>query len=307
MSWLLSPLTWLFLAALVAPVAWFARAGWLAALCVIAAIAAFAAATPLVANALLARLERPAASAPQCRRAPPDTVVILAGGVDRLPRDRLEFDVMNLASRRRTERGVQYWRERNERRIVIAGGPVGHGGVTYADLMGEYARWLGVPGGALRLERRSDNTDENARNVARMAPRLPGRVALVTSAMHMPRARMAFRAAGFEICPLPADFRRVPADPPYALLPSTSALIKTEAALHELTGIAYYRLRGQFDRRRVGGQTADCTRVTARSSPAPRVSRHSICEPRTICDRTVYRGATIHPSTCEFTHDDLPA
>ena len=243
MSWLLSPLSWLFVAALLSPLAWLARSRWLAAGCLMIGAAAFLASTPWIANRLLKRLERPVAiEDPQhCSRVPPDTVVVLAGGVDQLPRSMADFNVMNIQSRRRTERGVQYWREGSGRQVILTGGQLRYRSYSNADLMGEYAQWLGVPRESLRLERRSANTRENASNVAGMEPRVPPRISLVTSAMHMPRALMEFQAVGFDVCPLPADFRSVSTRLPDSLVPTSNSLMKTEAALHEMLGNAFYR------------------------------------------------------------------
>ena len=70
---------------------------------------------------------------------------------------------------------------------------------------------------------------------------LKRRVVLVTSLIHMPRAQEAFASAGFEVCPLGTDVRRLPSRLPWALVPRTSALANTEVALHEWVGLAYYR------------------------------------------------------------------
>lgn len=243
MSWLLSPLAWLFLAALLALVAWRLRSRVLAGICVVVATAAFAASTPLLANLLVRKLEHAVVEVPQCASAPPDTVVVLAGGVDRPPRDGTDFAVMNQASKRRMERGVQYWRESKARRMVIAGGSLERSRFANADLMVEYALWLGVPAEALQTERHSANTHQNARNLAQLEPPIPRRISLVTSAVHMPRAQIEFRAAGFEICPLSTDRRAVRARGIYALLPRVSAQMKTQAALHETAGIAHHYVR----------------------------------------------------------------
>ena len=72
---------------------------------------------------------------------------------------------------------------------------------------------------------------------------MPRRLVLVTSAMHMPRSRLALGRAGFDVCPVPADSRRIAFGLPGYLIPGSSALDKTEAALHELVGLAYYRWR----------------------------------------------------------------
>ena len=66
---------------------------------------------------------------------------------------------------------------------------------------------------------------------------------LVTSFIHVPRAQRAFASAGFEVCPLGTDARRLPSRLPWALVPRTSALVNADVALHEWLGLAYYRWR----------------------------------------------------------------
>ena len=95
----------------------------------------------------------------------------------------------------------------------------------------------------MRSEDVSRTTWQSAQELARLRPALPRRVALVTSAAHMPRAAYAMREAGFAVCPVAADRLHVPPDWPGVLLPQRSALEKTEIALHELIGLLYYRLR----------------------------------------------------------------
>lgn len=171
--------------------------------------------------------------------------LVLAGGTTGQSRNNSDYSVLNLASRRRIDRAVAWWREGDGRVLVLAGG-AGHGETpALSELMAAYAQMQGVPLRALRLETDSDDTWENARHSAAMAPPLPRRIVLVTSAMHMPRAQFAFNKAGFEVCPLQADVRRLPSRLPWALVPRTVGLDRTESALHEWLGIAYYRLRAR--------------------------------------------------------------
>jgi uncharacterized SAM-binding protein YcdF (DUF218 family) len=241
--WLLSPLSWLLLAGLGAGVAWWLqrRRWWLA--CVALAVVATLAMTPLVANALLDWLEAERPAPASCRTTPPAVAVVLAGGVDALPRDGDDIVVLGIASRRRVEHAVAWWRARPGRALVFSGGPQALGGVAESRLMFVYAQRFGVAESAMRYETESTNTRENARGLDAMRPSLPRRVVLVTSALHMPRARYALQRTGFEVCPLATDFRRVPFGLPGALVPQRSALEKTEAALHEWVGMGWYRWR----------------------------------------------------------------
>lgn len=251
-SWALSPLNWLLVALLLALAG--ARTRWrrpLQALALGLAITAFAASTALVSNAIARRVEADLDVPAACSTRPPDTVVVLAGGVDRLPRGAEVYGVLSATSRRRVERGIDYWRERPGRTLVLSGGPTAPGWVSMSALMASYARAFGVSDRAMRSEGESSTTWENARRVAALQPPLPRRVALATSAMHMHRAVLAFESAGFEVCPLPADRRGIRVSLPGGLVPSTKELEKSDAALHELVGTLHYRwLRWRTGRQR---------------------------------------------------------
>jgi uncharacterized SAM-binding protein YcdF (DUF218 family) len=247
--WLiLSPLTWLLAALLVAGIAtrW-KRGHAVRVVCTAVAVASVAAMTPLVANTLLGRLENANLSSPRCRNAMPTTAVVLAGGVSGRASGPDDLAVLGLAGRRRLDRAVAWWHEGSGRELVMSGGSWFDDGIPDAALMSRYAQQLGVPASAISVEDHSLTTWESAHRLAAMRPALPKRVALVTSAAHMPRAAYAMRQAGFEVCPVVADRRQVPLDFPGLLVPQRSALEKTEDALHEMVGAVYYRWRAMID------------------------------------------------------------
>ncbi len=241
-TWLLSPLSWLLLALLVACLGLWRRPSdrWLLRICIAVAAVAVLAMTPLAANALVGWLEAPQPTDRACTSSPPQLAVVLAGGVDSVPAHVADLSALGITSRRRVERAAAWWRERSGRSLIVAGGPQTAGGIPTGALMADYARRLGVAAPALQVEGESISTWENARSLATLRPPLPRRMVLITSAMHMPRARYAMARAGFQVCPLAADHRRIPFGLPGYLIPRSSALDKTEAALHELVGIGYY-------------------------------------------------------------------
>ena len=105
----------------------------------------------------------------------------------------------------------------------------------------------GIPAAAIEVEEASINTRENALFSYRLlSARGIRKIVLVTSAMHMPRAAGAFRKAGFEVIPAPADFRTgwgAP-NPVFLWLPNAGSLEHSQTALHEWLGLWTYRLRG---------------------------------------------------------------
>lgn len=243
MVWMLSPLSWLLLALLFA---WLGsrlreRGRWLVRASLGVAAIAVLAMTPMTANALIGWLETQPPAAERCVSSPPQVAVVLAGGVDTVPTNQSDLAALGITSRRRVERAVSWWHEQPGRSLILSGGPHLVDGVSTGALMADYARRLGVAATALQIEGTSNSTWENARALANLRPPLPRRIALITSAMHMPRARYAMARAGFDVCAIAADPRRIPFGLPGYLIPRSSALDKTEAALHELVGLAYYR------------------------------------------------------------------
>jgi uncharacterized SAM-binding protein YcdF (DUF218 family) len=244
MAWLLSPLAWLLVAMLLLPFAWWhRRRRWLMAAVIAVAIVAVAAMTPLGANLLVAPLERPLPMPPGCDRPTPTTAVVLGGGIEGWPRTDADFSALNLSSRRRLDRAIAWFREREGRVLVMQGGEPYPGSGSLAGLMAAYAQAHGVPASALRVEPLSGDTWGNAQHAARLSPPLDERIVLVTSRIHVPRAHWAYARAGFDVCTLGADSRRLPSRLPWAIVPRTSGLANAEAALHEWVGLAYYRWR----------------------------------------------------------------
>jgi uncharacterized SAM-binding protein YcdF (DUF218 family) len=92
----------------------------------------------------------------------------------------------------------------------------------------------------LLLEETSRTTWENAQQVRLLRPALV-RIALASSALHLPRARQAFEASGFQVCEWPVHYEALPLRGPWVIWPGSTATRKTEAALHEWLGSWYYR------------------------------------------------------------------
>lgn len=245
--WLISPLSWLLLAIVAACIAaWSRPSRWrralLRAAIIVGAVAVFAM-TPLFANLLLAQLEKAEVPPPDCARNPPDVAIVFAGGISGTARDADDPSVLNLPSRRRLDRAIAWWNERGGRTLVLSGGAWFDDGIPDSRRMHRYARQRGVPEAAMRSDDISRTTWQSAQQLAQLQPALPRRVALVTSAAHMPRAAYAMREAGFTVCPIVADPLHIPPQWPGVLLPQRSALAKSEIALHELIGLLYYRVR----------------------------------------------------------------
>lgn len=107
---------------------------------------------------------------------------------------------------------------------------------------------LGVDSNAIVLADKSRNTREDALEVVDAISRLdlPYEILLVTSAMHMERAKRLMEKQGITTYPAPTDFH---ADAAFQLklfnfLPRAEALMEVSLALHEYYGLIAYRVLG---------------------------------------------------------------
>ena len=97
------------------------------------------------------------------------------------------------------------------------------------------------------LEKKSRTTAENSRySYAVLAQENKTRVILVTSAMHMMRAKWSFEQAGFTVLPAPTNFSdRRPLNL-NSFVPNAGALMLSSEALHEWLGYWVYQLLEAF-------------------------------------------------------------
>ncbi len=242
LSWLLSPLRLGVLAVIVAVLLWRWLPRSLRVLAVLVIVVCAVLTTPWAANHLVRWQEARASSPDACAAPVPDAIVLLGGGFSMRPRDATDVMALSPASLRRSLAAAERY-GLVPAPIVVSGGPGPYAGtdVTESALMAALLQRLGVPREAIREESRSRTTWQNARLTAELEPSVPRRIWLVTSALHMARAEFSFREAGFDVCAWPAERMSASGGRFRYLLPATSALAKTDAALHEILGEFAYR------------------------------------------------------------------
>ena len=238
---LLSPMTWALLWMAAAWLTWTRARVWWRVVLVAAGLAIVLLCTPLGANALIRAVE---GSVPVSARCGPNDaaapIVVLAGGLQDEPRAQDDYIALTPSSWRRLRGGVELWRRGAPVSMTIAGG--GPFPISEAAVLGRLAQDWGIPAQLLHEETKSATTWESA-----MALRgtLPPRVRVVSSAAHLPRARVAFEAAGFTPCMVASDSLYMPMGSVGYFLPQLSAMQKTHVALYELTGMVSYRWKAR--------------------------------------------------------------
>lgn len=194
---------------------------------------------PLVALALARTLEPPPVTPAQLKRA--QAIVILAGGNNRGAPE-WGGETVKTYTLQRVRYGARLARETGLPILVTGGRPEGSRRAE-ADLMREVlvneygleVRWA---------ELASTTTGENAVLTAAMLKREGvTRVALVTDAIHMPRSRQAFEAAGLEVIACPTAYAGQRQFAMYQLVPGPIALQLSNYALREWVSRGVYLLR----------------------------------------------------------------
>ena len=106
---------------------------------------------------------------------------------------------------------------------------------------------MGVAEKDIYLEENARNTHENATYTKKMlAPYLAEEMVLVTSAMHMPRAKACYIKEGFRVVVYPADIKKK--DTPSGILdlviPQERNLSKFAELIREMAGFVIYKVVG---------------------------------------------------------------
>lgn len=198
--------------------------------------------SPVVATFLVRSLEQyPALSAQQLDDTQADAIIILAASQN-LYAPEFGEPVSGEEQLVRIRYGA-FLQKKTGLPVLVSGGSVrGDEKRSLAETMafdlvkgyGVQVRWL---------EKESRTTAENSRySYALLAQENKTTVLLVTSAIHMMRAKWSFEQAGFKVLPAPTNFRdRRPLNI-HSFLPHAGALMSSSEALHEWLGYWAYQL-----------------------------------------------------------------
>lgn len=173
-------------------------------------------------------------------------IVILGGGVlGRAP----EYGVAQPSAS--TLERVRYgaWLARKSKKPLAFAGGVGWAGLRMGTPPeAEVARIVLHDDYGLDLRWADGRSRDTAENASRMAEAMRGdkiqRIALVTHAWHMPRARAAFEKAGFQVTPAPTGFVAPRERALLEWLPSVHGLELSRQVLHEWLGSQVNRFFG---------------------------------------------------------------
>lgn len=140
--------------------------------------------------------------------------------------------------------GVEIFKQSGAKVLVLSGAGGEQNNESEAEVMKNLAILLGVPEDKIIIESKSQNTMEQAIELAKLFPPQENkRIGIVTSAMHMPRAVQAFQEKfpKENIVPIPVGY--ISSSPEYSLnsfVPTADAFMRSTDAIHEEIGMIWY-------------------------------------------------------------------
>jgi uncharacterized SAM-binding protein YcdF (DUF218 family) len=170
-----------------------------------------------------------------------DAIVVLGGGI--APPYTTEPELTNSSDR--IWQAARMFKAGAAPRIIVSGGSFiqqqGGPATTEAEAMRRFLLDLGVPSDAIVSEGKALNTIENIRNVREFVKE--GRVAIITSAFHVPRAAKLARRGGLNFAIFGVDWSVPNGAIAWweAWLPSVEALGESNLAIKELVALNFDR------------------------------------------------------------------
>lgn len=175
-----------------------------------------------------------------------DLIVVLGGGAYRASEMRPQA-ALSGASLARAFGGVRLLRNCNARYLLFTGYTSVEGTPTVAEVMARMALDMGVPSEKIILEKKASNTFEHPARILEVLPEAKQmNIALVTSAIHMPRSVAAFQEYfdPARIVPSPVVWchSALPLEVS-SFLPNAGSLNVSTSAFREYLGRLWYKIR----------------------------------------------------------------
>ena len=141
--------------------------------------------------------------------------------------------------------GVNLFKLNKAPTLIFTGGKLPWSiGVPEGEYLKNMAIKFGVPEKNILLTENIENTDQEAKAIKKLFSKDNHQVILVTSAFHMPRAKLVFKAAGVNLIPYPVDFKSASEKLTFmSFIPSAGGFAGTSAFVREMIGRTYYNLK----------------------------------------------------------------
>ena len=199
---------------------------------------------PIFSNKLITSLENEYILSDASSAKTADAIVVLSGMVRTInSKNGLSYEWGEASDR--IFAGIELIKKNKAPIMILTGGKLPWSvGKPEGEYLRDIAIKYGVPNKNILLTKNVQNTDQEAKAVAKLLNKEVPNIILVTSAFHMPRAQKVFEAAGIVVSPFPVDFLSG-ADKTTLMhfIPSAEAFSDTSFFVREVIGRLYYKLK----------------------------------------------------------------
>ena len=199
---------------------------------------------PIVSDKLVAYLESDYQLSKPSNVEPADAIVVLSGMIKTInSKEGLDYEFGGAVDR--IFAGIDLFKEEKAPKLILTRGKLPWSiGIPEGEYLKDFAIKNGISENHIFLTENVENTDQEAKAIQKLLSKDNPRVILVTSAFHLPRARIVFEAADINVVPFPVDFLKGLSKLTFmSFIPSANALSGTSFFVREMMGRIYYNLK----------------------------------------------------------------
>ena len=199
---------------------------------------------PIISNKLIFFLEKDYSRKEISNVSKADAIVVLSGMVSTIKTNgKISYEFNNAVDRILS--GIDLFKEDKASFLILTNGKMPWSiGIPEGEYLKDFSIKYGIPEKKILLTDNVQNTDQEAKDVAKLLNTNKATIILVTSAFHMPRAKKVFEAANIKVIPFAVDFKTlIKKITIIDFIPSANSLKDTSHFFREMIGRLYYNLK----------------------------------------------------------------
>jgi uncharacterized SAM-binding protein YcdF (DUF218 family) len=199
---------------------------------------------PIVSDKLIAYLESDYQLTKPSNIISTDAIVVLSGMTRAInSKDGLDYEFSEASDR--IFAGINLFKEKKAPKLILTRGKLPWSvGIPEGEYLKDIVIKNGISENNILLTENVENTDQEAKAIKKLFSIDKPKVILVTSAFHMPRARIVFEAAGINVVPFAVDFQKESSKQTFmSFMPSAKSFYDTSFFVREMIGRVYYNIK----------------------------------------------------------------
>jgi len=199
---------------------------------------------PIISNKLIFYLEKDYSLQSIKDVSKSDAIVVLSGMISTIKtKEKLSYEFNGSIDRILS--GIDLIKKDKASFLILTNGKMPWSiGIPEGEYLKDFSIKYGIPEDKILLTDDVQNTDQEAKAVAKLLNTNKANIILVTSAFHMPRAKKVFEAANIKVIPFAVDFKtQIKKITIIDFIPSANSLKDTSHFFREMIGRLYYNLK----------------------------------------------------------------